>query len=240
MFEDNIEGKLKNIEEWNSERAKVKPMLDAAIDYHNKARHEAYWKHYEQAMHFYREAIKNYKDTLDLKPKYYLKDIMERLDSVIEEHVNNTFNLKSSKDKINTEYGIRELVDFIENLTPEEQGYIDPYDIAINYLNIADMYYDDDEFDKAYDFYNRVLHVNCSRSFVNSNAHYKTGKIHFYKKRFKEALVSFVSVLSFDRNYSDAVEYIDKCLKALKIYEHRSKFLSATPNEAKKLIMEVL
>lgn len=229
-----------DIEEWNNERARIKPLLDTAIDYHNKARHEAYWKNYENALQFYREAIKNYKDALNLKPKYYLKDIMERLDSVIGEDVNNTFNLKTSKDIIGTEYGIRELVGFIENLTLEERRYIDPYDIAINYLNIADMYYEDDDFDRAYEFYNRVLDVQCDRSFVNNDAHFKAGKILFYKKRFKEALVSFISVLSFDRNFPEAVDYIDKCLRALKIYEHRSKFLSATPNEVRKLIMEVL
>jgi len=46
--------------------------------------------------------------------------------------------------------------------------------------------------------------------------------------------------LSFDRDNAAAVSYLDKCLKELKIFEHRLKFLSATPNEAKKLIMEVL
>ena len=49
-----------------------------------------------------------------------------------------------------------------------------------------------------------------------------------------------MSVLSFDRGNAEAANYLDQCLKELKIFEHRFKFLSATPNEARKLIMEVL
>ena len=72
---------------------------------------------------------------------------------------------------------------------------------------------------------------------ISSN---KIGQILFNKKKFKEALEHFVSALSFDRGNAEAVNYLDKCLKELKIFEYRFRFLSATPNEAKKLIMEVL
>jgi tetratricopeptide (TPR) repeat protein len=237
---NNLQEKLRDMEEWNEERARIKPVLDRAVEFHNKARHEVYWKNYEKASEFYREAIKNYKATLNLTPKYYLNDILERVDSVIEEHINTTFNLKISADRLTTEYGISDLVSFIEGLNPEEKSYIDSYSIAVSYLKIADIYYEEDNFNKAYEFYKRVLDVQCDRSFVNTDAHHKMGKILFYKKRYKEALVSFVSVLSFDKNFSEAIDYIDKCLKELGIYKYKARFLSATPNEAKKLIMEVL
>jgi tetratricopeptide (TPR) repeat protein len=82
--------------------------------------------------------------------------------------------------------------------------------------------------------------MQCDRPFLNRDAYFKIGQILFNKERFKEALITFVSALSFDRSNIDAVNQLDKCLKELKIFEHRIKFLSATPNEAKKLIMEVL
>lgn len=239
-MDDDIEQKLKNLEEWNAERARVKPFIDTAVEYHNNARREAHWKNYEKASWFYKEAIKNYKSAVGLNPKYYLQDMLERIDSVIEEYINNLFNLKISEDRLKTEKGIKEFVEFIDNLNPEERRYLDSYDIARSYLHIADMYYEEGNLDGGHEFYNKVLDVQCNRTFVNKNAYFKNGKILFKKKRFKEALVSFVSSLSFDRNDVDSVSYIDRCLKELKIVEHRSKFLSSTPNEAKKLIMEVL
>jgi len=237
---DNIEEKARNLQEWNQERERIKPVLDVAVEAHNNAQREAYWKNYQKASEFYREAIKHYKTALGLNPKYYLNDIMERVDCVVGEHINNILNLKISGDGLKTEYGVRDFVDFVEGLSSEEKGCIDSYDIAINYLKIADMYYQEDNFDLAYEFYTRALDLECDRPFVNSAAYFKTGKIFFYKKKFKEALVSFISVLSFDRANLEVVEYIDKCLRTLKIYEYRAKFLSATPSEAKKLIMEVL
>ncbi|MDP2921185.1 MAG: hypothetical protein Q8O12_02270 [Candidatus Omnitrophota bacterium] len=237
---DNIEAKAKNLKEWNEERERIKPVLDAAVESHNNAQREVYWKNYQNASESYREAIKNYRAVLGLNPKYYLNDILDRVDCVIGEHINNTFNLKISGDKLKTEYGVRDFVEFIEGLSAEEKDCIDAYDIAFNYLKIADTYYNEDNFDKAQEFYARALDMQCDRSFVNRDAHLKAGKIFFYRKKFKEALVSFVSVMSYDRANSESVEYIDKCLRSLKIYEHRAKFLSATPNEAKKLIMEVL
>ena len=54
---NNIEEKLKNIEEWNKERSEIKPILEAAIEYHNKARREAYWKNYENASEFFKWLI---------------------------------------------------------------------------------------------------------------------------------------------------------------------------------------
>ena len=65
---DNIEEKLKNLEEWNEERAKVKPFIDAAVDYHSRARMESRWKNYEQAAHLYREAIVNYRKAVGQNP----------------------------------------------------------------------------------------------------------------------------------------------------------------------------
>ena len=52
--------------------------------------------------------------------------------------------------------------------------------------------------------------------------------------------MSFVSVLSFDRGDKEIISHIEDCLKKLGIAGHKNKFLKATPNEAKKLIMEVL
>lgn len=237
---DNIEEKIKNLEEWNSERANIKPILETAVDYHNKARREAYWKNYEKASEFFKQAIESYKNALKLNPKYYLQDIIDRVDTVIGEHMNNIFNLKTSGDKLKTERGVEEFVEFVEKLTPEENKYIDQYEIALGYYKIGEIYFEDGNFDKAYIFFNKAVGLQCNRSFLNRDAYFKIGEILINKKRFKEALVSFVSVLSFDRGNVDAVNRIDKCLKELKISEHRFKFLSATPNEAKKLIMEVL
>lgn len=237
---DNIEEKIKNLEEWNSERANIKPILEVAVDYHNKARREAYWKNYEKASEFYKQAIENYRSALKLNPKYYLQDIIERVDSVIGEHVGNMFNIRISGDKLKTDQGVREFVEFIENLSFEEKKYIDHYEIALSYFKIGDMYFEEGVFDKAYDFFNKVTMLQCDRPFLNRDTYFKMGQVLFNKKRFKEALVSFVSVLSFDRDNAEAVNNLDRCLKELKIFEHRFKFLSATPNEAKKLIMEVL
>lgn len=237
---DNIEDKMKNLEEWNSERAKIKPLLEIAVDYHNKARREKYWKNFEKALKFYIQAIESYRSALKLRPRYYLQDIVERVDSVIEEHVANLFNLKISGNRLKTEQGVKEFIEFIESFNPEEKKYVDQYEIALSYFKIADMYFEEGDFDKAHIFFNKVVELGCNRPFLNRDAYYKIGQILFNKKRFKEALVSFVSMLSFDRGNADGVRYLDKCLKELKISEHRFKFLSATPNEAKKLIMEVL
>ncbi len=237
---DNIEQKIKNLEEWNNERANIKPILEVAVDYHNKARREAYWKNYEKASEFFKQAIENYRSALKLNPKYYLQDVIERVDSVIGEYMNNIFNLKISGDRLRTEQGVREYVEFIENLNSEGKQYIDQYEIALSYFKIGAIYFEDGNFDRAYEFFNKTASLQCNRPFLNRDTYFKIGQILFNKKRFKEALVSFVSVLSFDRDNIDAVNHLDKCLKELKISEHRFKFLSATPNEAKKLIMEVL
>ena len=120
---DNIEQKIKNLEEWNNERANIKPVLEAAVDSHNKARREAYWKNYEDASEFFKQAIEKYRSVLRLNPKYYLQDVIERVDSVIGEYVNNMFNLKISGDRLRTEQGVKEFVEFIESLSPEEKKY---------------------------------------------------------------------------------------------------------------------
>jgi tetratricopeptide (TPR) repeat protein len=236
----NIEEKIKNLEEWNSERARIKPVLEIAVDYHNRARREKYWKNFEKASEFYIQAIENYRSSLKLNPRYYLQDIVERVDSVIEEHVNNLFSLKISGDRLKAEQGVKEFVEFIEGLSSEEKKYVDQYEIALSYFKIADIYFGDGNFERAHEFFKKVIDLGCDRPFLNRDTHFKIGQILFNKKRFKEALESFVSMLSFDRGNADAVIYLDKCLKELKIFEHRVKFLSATPNEAKKLIMEVL
>ncbi|MEK7868457.1 MAG: hypothetical protein AAB157_03660 [Candidatus Omnitrophota bacterium] len=237
---DNIEQKIKNLEEWNNERANIKPILEIAVDCHNRARRESYWKNYEKASEFFKQAIENYKSALKLNPKYYLQDVIERVDSVIGEYMNNIFNLKISGDRLKTEQGVIEYVEFIENLNSEEKKYIDQYEIALSYFKIGAIYFEDGNFDRAYEFFNKTASLECNRPFLNRDTYFKIGQILFNKKRFKEALVSFVSVLSFDRDNIGAVNHLDICLKELKISEHRFKFLSATPNEAKKLIMEVL
>lgn len=237
---DNIDEKLRNLEEWNNERARIKPFIDIAVDYHNRARTEVRWKNYEQAANFYREAIRNYKSAVSQNPKYYLQDLLERIDRVIGEYINNTFNLKTSGYRLKTESGIRDFVNFIDNLKHEEKRYVDPYDIAQAYLRIADFYYEENNLEDAHEFYNRVIDTNCGRSFVNRDAHFRIGKIQFDQMRFKEALVSFVSVLSFDSSNKEALRCLEDCLKRLGILEYKTKFLNITPNEAKKLIMEVL
>ena len=126
---NNIEEKIKNLEEWNSERARIKPILEIAVDYHNKARREKYWKNFEKASEFYIQAIENYRSTLKLNPRYYLQDIVERVDSVIEEYVNNTFDIKVSGGRLKTEQGVREFIEFVEGLNCEEKKYIDQYEI---------------------------------------------------------------------------------------------------------------
>lgn len=237
---DGIERHIRNIDEWNSERARIKPVLEMAVDYHNKARRERYWKNFEKASEFYVQAIENYRSALKLNPRYYLQDIVERVDYVIEEHINNMFSIKISGDRLNTEQGVMEFVEFIKGLANDEKKYIDPYEIALSYFRIASVYFEDGNFDKAYEFFNKAIEIECNRPFLSRDGYFKIGQILFDKAKFKEALVSFVSVLSFDRDNVSAVSYLDKCLKELKIFEHRFKFLSATPNEAKKLIMEVL
>jgi tetratricopeptide (TPR) repeat protein len=240
MEDSNIEQKMNNFEEWNDERVNIKPILETAVDYHNKARRETYWKNYEKASEFFKLAIENYRNALKLNPKYYLQDIIERVDMVLGEHISNMFNLRTCGEKLSTEYGIREFIEFVEGLSPEEKNYADPYEIAVGYFKIGQTYFEDGDFDKAYDFFSKVINLQCNRPFLNKDTYFKMGQILFNKKRFKEALVSFVSVLSFDRGNVEAVSHLDKCLKELKISEHRFKFLSATPNEVKKLIMEVL
>jgi len=240
-MDNNIEEKLRNLEEWNSERARVKPFIDIAVEHHNRARTEARWKNFEQAAHFYREAIKNYKDALAQKPKYYLQDLLERIDHVIEEHINNVFNLKISGDNLKNEKGMQGFVKFIDSLGAEERKYIDVYDSAQVYLRIADFYwFEEKNPKKALEFYNKVIGADCGRSFINRGAYLKAGRILFEQARFKEALVSFVSVLSFDRSDEEIISYIEDCLGRLGIAGHKNKFLKATPNEARKLIMEVL
>ena len=237
---NNIEEKLKNIEDWNRERASIKPILEIAIDCHNKARREASWKNYEKASEFFKQAIKNYRNTLKLNPKYYLQDVIERVDFVIDEYINNMVNFKGSTDKLRTENGVKEFVEFIEGLSADERKYIDQYELAMRYFKIADMYFQDGNFDMAYEFLNKVTEMQCNRPFLNRDTYLRMGEILYNKRKFKEALVSFVSVLSFDRGNAEAAANLDRCLRELKIFEHRFKFLSATPNEAKKLIMEVL
>jgi len=236
----NIEEKIKNLKEWNDERKNIKPILDVAVEYHNKARREAYWKNYEKASEFFKLAIESYKSALKLNPRYYLQDVMDRVDSVIEEHMNNIFNIKVSGDSLMTEQGISRFVEFINNLNPEEKKYIDQYEVALTYFKIGEMYFADGNLDRAYEFFNDTVNLRCSRSFLNRDAYSRIGQILIDKKRFKEALLSFVSALSFERGNIDVVNYIDMCLNELNIAEHRLKFLSAAPNEARKLIMEVL
>ena len=240
MDDNNIEEKLKNIEDWNKERASIKPILEIAIDCHNKARREASWKNYEKASEFFKQAIENYKNALKLNPKYYLQDVIERVDFVIDEYVNNMFNFKGSVDRLRTEQGVKEFMEFIQGLSAEERKYIDQYELAMRYFKRADMYFQDGDFDRAYEFFNKVADMQCNRPFLNRDTYLRIGEILYHKRKFKEALVSFVSVLSFDRGNADAVINLDRCLRELKIFEHRFKFLSATPNEAKKLIREVL
>lgn len=237
---DNIENKIKNLQEWNEERAKVKPVIDVAVDFHNKARTAAQRRDYDKAAGFYKEAIENYKDAVSLNPKYYLQDLLDRIDQVIEEYMNTIFHLKTLGGNLRSEQGINEFIKFVDNLNDEERECIDPYDIAHVFMGIGDFYYEDKDFKKAHDFYNRVIDIGCSRPFINRDAYFKLGKIFFEEGKFKESLVSFVSVLSFDRGDRQAIGYIEDCLKELHISEHKSKFLRATPNEARKLIMEVL
>ena len=239
-MDDNVENKIKNLEEWNEERRRIKPVIDVAVGFHNKARTEARWKKYEQAANFYREAIKNYKTALSLNPRYYFRDILDRVDHVIEEHINNAFNLRISGEKLKTESGIREFIEFIDGLGPEEKSYIDLYDVAHVFLRIGDLYHEERDLEKAYRFYNRVIESNCDRPFVNREAYFKAARILFEQSKFKEALVSFVSVLSFDRENKEIISYIEDCLSRLGISEHKHKFLVATPKDARKLIMEVL
>src|SRR3989338_1360646 len=237
---ENIEDKLKNLEEWNNERKRVKPFIDTSVDYHHKARIEAHWKNYKEAAELYREAIRNYKEAVIQNPKYYLQDLLERIDHVIEEHINNAFNLKTSGDTLKNEEGIAEFINFIGNLEREEKRYIDPYDIAQAYIRIGDFYYEEKNLNKAAEFYNRVIDIQCDRPFINREVYFNIGKIYFEQLRFKEALVSFVSVLSYDRGNKEVIGRLEECLVKLGIREHKDKFLAASPNDAKKLIMEVL
>ncbi|MBU1007143.1 MAG: tetratricopeptide repeat protein [Candidatus Omnitrophica bacterium] len=237
---DNIDEKIRNIEEWNAERGEIKPIIDIAVEYHNKARAEAHWKNYTQSSDFYKAAIENYKKALNLSPRYYLQDLLDRVDHVIEEHINNVFNLKTEGETLKTEKGIQDFVEFIEQLKHEEKSYLDLYDIARIFLKIGDLYRDEGDFDKAYGFYNRAISVNCGRPFVNRDAYFKSARILFDQKRYKEALVDFLAVLSFDRENNEIIAYIVDCLKFLKILKYKDRFLAATPKEATKLIMEVL
>ncbi len=237
---DSIEEKLRHLEEWNDERARVKPFIDIAVDYHQRARMEALLKNYGQAVRFYKEAIQNYRNAVGQNPRYYLQDLLERIDHVIEEHVNNSFNLRISGDRLRKEDGIHEFVNFIDGLDVEKKRYIDNYDIARAYLEIADFYNEGRKSKKALEFYDRTLDARCGRSFIEREAHFKMGGILFEQMRFKEALLSFVSVLSFDRMDQEVISHIEDCLERLSISEYRDRFIKATPNEAAKLIMEVL
>jgi tetratricopeptide (TPR) repeat protein len=237
---DNIEDKLNHIEEWNKERSRVKPYIDIAVEFHNKARAEARWKNYEQAARLYREAIENYRHAVKQNPKYYLQDLLDRIDHVIGEHIYNTFNLKIQGDNLKNERGINNFVEFIDKLKDEEKRYIDPYDIAMAYMRIGDMYSGEGNPDRAYVFYSRIIDCDCGRSFVDHDTYIKMARILFTQGKFKEALIDFVTVLSFDRENKEAVSAILQCLDRLGIAEHKKKFLGASPNEAKKLIMEVL
>jgi tetratricopeptide (TPR) repeat protein len=239
-MDNSIEEKVRNLKDWNEERARIKPVLEKAVESHNLARREAQWKNYEKAMEFYKESIESYKKTLDLNPKYYLKDILERIDSVIEEHLNNIFNLKTSGTRLKGQKGIKDFVEFIDNLKPEEKKYIDSYEAALVYMSIAEQYYEDKDLKGAYEFYKKITELKCNRSFINKEAYIRAGRILFSQKRFKEALISFVEVLAYDRKDLESISYLDKCLKELKIFEYRDNFLQVTPLAAKKLIMEVL
>ena len=237
---DNIEEKLRNLEEWNRERARVKPFIDTAVDCHQRARMEARLKNYEQAAQVYREAIQNYRTAVSQNPRHYLQDLLERIDHVIEEHVNNNFNLRIAGDRIRGDSGIREFVNFIDGMGIEEKGYIDSYDIARAYLRIADFYYEGKKPYKAMEFYGRVMDTHCGRAFIKRAAHFRMGTIFFEQARFKEALLSFTAVLSFDRDDRKVISCIEDSLKKLGISQYRDRFIKATPNEAAKLIMEVL
>lgn len=238
---DNIEDKIRNIEEWNKEREKVKPLIERAVDYHNKAREEARRRNYEEASGLYREAIRHYRSAIELKPRFYLHDLLERIDRVVGEHINNTFDLKTAGDLLKTETGIREFTDFVNRLKFDEKRYIDAYNIAHAYSRIASMYYEEKDLERAYEFYNKVIDAGCNRPFVVRDSYFNMARILFDQKRFKEALVSFVAVLSFDRGNKEVIAYIEDCLKRLGIDpKYKEKFLAATPREATKLIMEVL
>lgn len=237
---DNIEEKLNHIEEWNQERLRVKPYIDMAVELHNKARAEARWKNYEHAAHLYREAIESYRNAVKQNPKYYLQDLLDRIDHVVGEHIYNTFNLKTHKDNLENERGINDFVNFIDNLKDEEKKYIDSYDIAMAYMRIADLYSDEGSLDRAYGFYKRIIDCGCGRGFVERDTYFKMARILFTQAKFKEALVDFVTLLSFDRENKEVIYYILQCLERLGIAEHKKKFLTASPNGARKLIMEVL
>ncbi|MBU1148325.1 MAG: tetratricopeptide repeat protein [Candidatus Omnitrophica bacterium] len=239
-MDDSTERKIRDLEEWNKERSRIKPVIERAVDCHNKARVEVRWKNYDTATGLYKEAIKYYKDAIALNPKYYLQDLMDRVDHVIEEYINNAFRLKTARDELKSERGIKEFMSFVDRLKEGERRYINTYELADAYLRIANLYYDEEKFEKACEFYNKAIDVNCEQSFINRESYFKIGKIFFEDDKFKEALMSFVSVLSFDRGNEEVTDYIDECLKKLKISEYRERFLVATPNEAKKLIMEVL
>lgn len=145
-----------------------------------------------------------------------------------------------SGDNLKSKNGIRAFRDFIDNLKLEEKKCLNPYDIAQAFLRIADLHAEEDNLDEAYEFYNKVIEVNCDRPFIDREAYFNAGKVLFQKARFKEALVSFVWALRFNPKDKDVIACLDDCLKKLHIYEYREEFLKATPKEAKKLIMEVL
>ena len=109
------------------------------------------------------------------------------------------------------------------------------------YFGIADLYYEEKNLERAYKFYNKVIDTGCNRPFINRDSYFKMARILFEQQRFKEALVNFVAVLSFDRGNKEVVSYLEDCLKRLGIAaRHKHKFLAATPREVTKLIMEVL
>ena len=114
------------------------------------------------------------------------------------------------------------------------KNLIENYQYTLKILPYIKKEYFENSFD------NRVVDIGCNRPFVERDTHFKIGKLLFDEKKFKEALVSFVSVLSFDRGDKEVVKHIENCLKKLGILEYKDKFIKASPNEATKLIREVL
>ena len=87
------------------------------------------------------------------------------------------------------------------------------------YMRIGDQYYEEENLNRAYEFYKRIIECNCGRPFVERDTYRKMAKILFAQARFKEALIDFVSLLSFDREDREAISYIVECLDRLGIPE---------------------
>jgi len=239
-MDNNREEKSRDMQEWGIERDKVKSIVDVAVDCHNRAKTEVSQENYDTAIHFYKEAIKDYRDALDKGLKYYSKDLLDKISRVVSEYMRNVFILKLVETKVKEEGYINEFLNFTNALKQTERKYIYAYDIARICFSVANFYYEKKDLESAYQFYNKVIEAKCDRSFINRDAYFRMGKIQFEQMRFKEAVVNFVSVLSFDMDNKEVIGYIEDCLARLNISKHKKRFLSATPNEAKKLIMEVL